>query len=303
VTLAGGALTVTGSLTLTNGLLTTSSANPLVLANSLSVPPAGSAQSYVSGPLSITFQVSSATSRTFAIGASALPSYIPFSAKPKPDYASKGELYEDGYIRYPSPPIKGVPTDAPAWQHSAALVDGLYPPPTPLEQNPAWQEINRRLNATLQFNIVPPADYAENRHDDGERLSRTWSTCSAASVLVPTCSVPPASGRRPHAVPRQGCRQRLSQPAALPTFAWRNLGSVIEGGCGWYPSRGPASASHGQELDGLGRESAVTCLACGRLQACPPATTASSDSGASAPIKRLCPVRSKSPGSPRCLRA
>jgi ABC-type glycerol-3-phosphate transport system substrate-binding protein len=70
-------------------------------------------------------------------------------------------LYEDGYIRYPSPAIKGAPSEPPgAGSAVTALVDALYPPPTPLEQNPAWQEINKRLNATMQFNIVPPADYA-----------------------------------------------------------------------------------------------------------------------------------------------
>ena len=68
VTLAGGNLSVTGSATLTAGILTTSNANVLGFANSVTTPPAGSAASYVEGPLAITFAVSSATTRTFAIG-------------------------------------------------------------------------------------------------------------------------------------------------------------------------------------------------------------------------------------------
>jgi hypothetical protein len=41
-----------------------------------------------------------------------------------------------------------------------ALAPGLYPPPTPMEENPAWQEVNRRLNVTFKFNIVTnPGDY------------------------------------------------------------------------------------------------------------------------------------------------
>src|SRR5262245_8033552 len=42
---------------------------------------------------------------------SVLPNYIPSSAGSRPDYPSKGELYEDGYIRYPSPAIKGAPSE------------------------------------------------------------------------------------------------------------------------------------------------------------------------------------------------
>jgi len=39
-----------------------------------------------------------------------------------------------------------------------AFSNAYYPPATPLGQNPAWQEVNKQLNATLNFNIVAPAD-------------------------------------------------------------------------------------------------------------------------------------------------
>ena len=32
-------------------------------------------------------------------------------------------------------------------------------PPTPFDQNPAWKEINKQLNANVQFTIAPAADY------------------------------------------------------------------------------------------------------------------------------------------------
>ncbi len=70
VTLAGGNLTLTNGFTLSSGLLTTDASNLLVLANTLSTPPAGSATSYVAGPLAIEFNVVSATDRTYAIGKS-----------------------------------------------------------------------------------------------------------------------------------------------------------------------------------------------------------------------------------------
>ena len=35
----------------------------------------------------------------------------------------------------------------------------LFPPPTPLDQNPAWQAVNKALNANVQYQIVTSADY------------------------------------------------------------------------------------------------------------------------------------------------
>ena len=70
VTLAGGNLTLTNGFTLSSGLFTTDASNLLVLANTLATPPAGSATSYVAGPLAIEFNVASATDRTYAIGKS-----------------------------------------------------------------------------------------------------------------------------------------------------------------------------------------------------------------------------------------
>ncbi len=67
VTLAGGNLTVTGSLSLYQSILTTDPSNTLVLANSVTSPP-GSAASFVNGPLGIEFNVTSPTTRTYAIG-------------------------------------------------------------------------------------------------------------------------------------------------------------------------------------------------------------------------------------------
>src|SRR5690242_471775 len=67
---------------------------------------------------------------------SALPSYIPLASKPKPDFPSKGELYEDGYLRFPTPPIKSAPAEPPGLGSTVtAFVDGLYPPATPVDQN------------------------------------------------------------------------------------------------------------------------------------------------------------------------
>jgi len=50
---------------------------------------------------------------------------------------------------------------APSPPASPNVFSNAYnPPSTPLAQNPAWQEVNKQLNATVQFTIVAPGDYA-----------------------------------------------------------------------------------------------------------------------------------------------
>ena len=61
----------------------------------------------------------------------------------------------------PTNPVKALPATPPG---SGSKVDifttAFLPlPPTPLEQNPAWQEVNKQLNATVNFNVVSMADF------------------------------------------------------------------------------------------------------------------------------------------------
>ena len=177
---------------------------------------------------------------------SVLPSYVPLASKPKADYPSKGELYEDGYIKYPANPAKATPPDAPGQGSTVTVfVDGLYSPPTPLEQNPAWQAINKQLNANVQFNIVPPADYAPKlatlmAGGDYPDLISLFGGLNAAPNLpnflqqAAADLTPFLSGDPVKAYPNL---------AALPTFAWRNAGSVIGGHLWTVPISRPSIAS------------------------------------------------------------
>src|SRR5215469_18836247 len=91
-----------------------------------------------------------------------LPTYIPLATRPRPDYASDGGLYEDGYDNYPKNPQKSWLKDPPgAGSTVTAVSPGLYPPSHPLDQNPAWQSVNKALNATVSFNVVPQQDYSQ----------------------------------------------------------------------------------------------------------------------------------------------
>ena len=39
------------------------------------------------------------------------------------------------------------------------LVTAYFPLPTPLEQNPTWQAVNKALNADVRMSMAPGADY------------------------------------------------------------------------------------------------------------------------------------------------
>src|SRR5215475_6295084 len=105
----------------------------------------------------------SATPTPSARSANVFPTYMPSSGGPKPDYPSTGEQYEDGFGNYPlqNPPswTKGPPGAGSAISVlSQARGIGGNAPPTPVDQNPAWKEINRQLNANVQYTITPVAD-------------------------------------------------------------------------------------------------------------------------------------------------
>jgi putative aldouronate transport system substrate-binding protein len=93
--------------------------------------------------------------------ASALPTYMPNTTGPKPDFPAAGPQYQDGFINYPKNPVKALPATPPgAGGKILAYTNNSAPaPPTPFEQNQAWQEVNKQLNADVQFTIIAQSDY------------------------------------------------------------------------------------------------------------------------------------------------
>ena len=163
---------------------------------------------------------------------SILPAYVPLANRPPADYPSKGELYQDGYIKYPSKPIRATPAEPPGLGSTVtAFVNGLYPLPTPLDQNPAWQEINKQLNATVRMNIVPGSDFraklatvmASDDLPDIIHLYQGWSAGqNLPAFLKAKCA---------DLTPYLGGDAAKDYPylAAIPTYAWKNSISAIDG--------------------------------------------------------------------------
>jgi putative aldouronate transport system substrate-binding protein len=135
----------------------------LVAACSAPAPPAPAAATSTSAPAipptpaPLPAPTSAATGTL--IGGVKLPSYIPAKG-PKPDLPSTGPGVDDGYLAFPRASLyKSVPQPPGKGSDVSVLTLSYYPPFTPLEQNPALQEINKQLNVTLKLNMVAPTDY------------------------------------------------------------------------------------------------------------------------------------------------
>jgi putative aldouronate transport system substrate-binding protein len=175
--------------------------------------------------------------------AAVMPSYVPLAGGPKPDFPSAGPEYEDGFLRYPAnaqpawhrdPPGKGSVINAFTLKLSAN-------PATPYEQNPAWQETQRQLNATVNFNSPLQADY----------LARI-ATIMAGSDLPDLMLFNGGLNVGPTNVPNlaQFLEQSMADLtpylggdaakdypflAAIPTYAWTNSGCAYNGKLYMWP--------------------------------------------------------------------
>src|SRR3569833_1112852 len=87
-----------------------------------------------------------------------LPVYAPASG-PTPDLPSRGPGVADGYVTFPSKLTKSVPQPPGHGGTVTTITQTLFSPPPPVDENPAWQEVNKRLNVELKMNVVGNADY------------------------------------------------------------------------------------------------------------------------------------------------
>jgi putative aldouronate transport system substrate-binding protein len=175
--------------------------------------------------------------------AAVLPTYVPLTGGPKPDYPSAGPEYEDGFLRYPTyaqpawrkdPPGKGSVVNAFTLKLSAN-------PATPYEQNAAWQETQRQLNATINFSSPLQADYPA-------RIATIMAGSDLPDMILfngglnvgPT-SVPNLAQFLEQSAadltPYLGGDAAKDYPflAAIPTYAWKNSGCAYNGKLYMWP--------------------------------------------------------------------
>jgi len=91
-------------------------------------------------------------------GSPSLPTYAPIQG-PKPDLAGNEDGLQDGYFTYPKNPFKSVTQTPGLGTDVTAMTRDAGGPPPPLDQNAAWQAVNKQLNANMKLQIISPADY------------------------------------------------------------------------------------------------------------------------------------------------
>lgn len=88
-----------------------------------------------------------------------LPSYVPFQG-PQPDIPGNAAGLRPAYFNFPKNLVQSV-AQAPGKGGDVNVMFYVIAgaPSTPLDQNPAWQEINKQVNATIKVTFVSYADY------------------------------------------------------------------------------------------------------------------------------------------------
>jgi len=89
-----------------------------------------------------------------------LPTYVALPNLPPAEMpGSPDGLLAPGYERYPAKLITSVPTPPGKGGEVNALTVSLSPAPTPLDANPAWQQVNKEVGVTLKIPSISTADY------------------------------------------------------------------------------------------------------------------------------------------------
>jgi putative aldouronate transport system substrate-binding protein len=113
----------------------------------------------------------------------------------------------------------------------------LFPPPTVFEQNPAWQAVNKALNANVQFDIVTAADYPVKlgtvmAGNDLPDILYMYSRPGASSTLAAAAGVPQflqAQAADLTSYLAGDAAKDYPNLAAIPTQAWKNAGCAYQG--------------------------------------------------------------------------
>jgi len=87
-----------------------------------------------------------------------LPTYLPFEG-PKPDLAGNPQGLDPAYFKFPADLVKSVPQPPGDGSTVTAITYLTLAPPPPMEQNAAWQAVNKSINATLTMDMPTANDY------------------------------------------------------------------------------------------------------------------------------------------------
>ena len=159
------------------------------------------------------------------------PTYAPLANGPKPDYHTEDPRFDDGFDNYPANPIKTVAEKPGAGSTVNVLNRAYFPPPTPFDQNPTWQEVNRQLNANMNINVVPSPDYQTKfvttmASDDLPDFMHIYNGYALAPNLPAFFKAKCADLTLYLA---GDAAKEYPNLAAIPMYAWKNSVSAIDG--------------------------------------------------------------------------
>ena len=159
------------------------------------------------------------------------PTFIPLANGPKPDYHTDDPRFDDGFDNYPANPIKAVAEKPGTGSTVNVLNRAYFPPPTPFDQNPTWQEINRQLNANMNINVVASPDYQTKfvttmASDDLPDIMHIYNGYALAPNL-PAFFKAKCADLTPYLA--GDAAKEYPYLAAIPTYAWKNSVSAIDG--------------------------------------------------------------------------
>lgn len=171
-------------------------------------------------------------------GTSVLPTYQALTTGPKPDFPAANPMLCDGFSRYPSNPTRALPADPPGAGGTVTIFsDAALPLPTPLEQNPAWQAVNKALNATMQYTIAANADYPAKLAtlmaggDLPDVISFVTITAGSTAVSFVPGGQQFLEAQAADLTPYLAGDAARDYPnlAAIPTHCWKNAGCAYHG--------------------------------------------------------------------------
>jgi putative aldouronate transport system substrate-binding protein len=181
-----------------------------------------------------------AVATTTTAGANAIyPAYKPLAnAMGKPDFPAEGPQYDDGYDSYPANPVKAMPGEPPGTGGTVKVMSiALFPPPTPMDQNPAWQAVNKALNTTMNIEVVTQADYPVKlgtamAGSDLPDMLYVYARAGSSSTLAAATGMPQflqsqAADLTPYLA--RDAAKDYPNLAAIPTQAWKNAGCAYLG--------------------------------------------------------------------------
>jgi putative aldouronate transport system substrate-binding protein len=161
-----------------------------------------------------------------------LPTYIPSSGGPKPDFHSSDPRITDGFNRFAGDPARSW-TGAPPGTGSTlnVLIGAYYPQPTLHDQNLTWKAVEKELNATVNMTIIPNVDYPnrlqvtmaggdlpDTIHVGG---SSTVTSLISAQFVQAQCAdlTPYVAGDAVRDYPNL---------AAIPSYAYKGAGGIFD---------------------------------------------------------------------------